>query len=87
MRSSKNSRIIGGETADPLEFPWIGSIKSSSSQILGKHQCAVSLINEEWAVTAAHCGSHNRIVFGEHYLNVTEGTEREFEIEEVIYDS
>ena len=45
------SRIVGGQNADAGEWPWAAYIKD----IYGEFICGASLINEEWAITAAHC--------------------------------
>ena len=45
------SRIVGGINAEPGDWPWIGSLRDS----YGDHQCGATLINQRWAVTAAHC--------------------------------
>ena len=50
------SRIVGGKSALPGQFPWIAQImarKKSNSDY--EFICGGSLINEEIIVTAAHC--------------------------------
>ena len=44
------SRIVGGENAEPHSWPWIVSLRTPFV-----HSCAGSLINDQWVVTAAHC--------------------------------
>ena len=44
--------ILGGENADPYEFPWIVKINMDSC----KHKfCGGSIISENIILTAAHC--------------------------------
>lgn len=43
-------RIVGGILADISEIPY-----QLSLQVEGVHQCGASIINQHWAVTAAHC--------------------------------
>ncbi|CAN9505132.1 unnamed protein product [Ophioblennius macclurei] len=45
-----NNRIVGGEDANPGSWPWQISLHFRNS-----HFCGASLINEEWALSAAHC--------------------------------
>ncbi|XP_071959544.1 uncharacterized protein [Antedon mediterranea] len=44
-------RIVGGQDSLPGEWPWISSLLYSG----GNHECAASIINDQWAITAAHC--------------------------------
>uniref|UniRef100_A0AAR2II40 chymotrypsin n=1 Tax=Pygocentrus nattereri TaxID=42514 RepID=A0AAR2II40_PYGNA len=46
------ARIVNGEEAVPHSWPWQVSLQD----IFGWHFCGGSLINENWVVTAAHCG-------------------------------
>ncbi|KAL1007731.1 hypothetical protein UPYG_G00090840 [Umbra pygmaea] len=58
------ARIVNGEEAMPHSWPWQVSLQDST----GFHFCGGSLINENWVVTAAHCGlktSHS-VILGEH---------------------
>lgn len=45
-----SSRVFGGDDAEIGSWPWIGSL-----QQYGDHGCGCTLINSQWAVTAAHC--------------------------------
>ncbi|XP_053271940.1 chymotrypsinogen A [Pleuronectes platessa] len=45
-----NTRIIGGQTATPGDWPWQVSLV-----LFGTHRCGGSLINDQWVMTAAHC--------------------------------
>nr|XP_054751071.1 atrial natriuretic peptide-converting enzyme-like isoform X5 [Lytechinus pictus] len=59
--SEVQPRIIGGTYAEKGEFPWIGTLQNEN----GEQQCGASLLNEYWAITAAHCtGVYSSISFG-----------------------
>ncbi|XP_076322007.1 serine protease 42-like [Tachypleus tridentatus] len=47
-------RIVGGETSDFGEWPWTISLRQwKKDKFL--HKCGAALLNEFWAITAAHC--------------------------------
>uniref|UniRef100_A0A6I8RBK0 Peptidase S1 domain-containing protein n=1 Tax=Xenopus tropicalis TaxID=8364 RepID=A0A6I8RBK0_XENTR len=46
------TRIVGGQDTMPGEIPWQLSLRK-----LGLHICGGSLINNQWAISAAHCFS------------------------------
>lgn len=49
MRPS--SRIVGGTTANPGDWPWQAQLRTTS----GFPYCGASLVDSQWVVTAAHC--------------------------------
>uniref|UniRef100_A0A8C9W9U9 Chymotrypsinogen B, tandem duplicate 3 n=1 Tax=Scleropages formosus TaxID=113540 RepID=A0A8C9W9U9_SCLFO len=51
------ARIVNGEEAVPHSWPW----QLSLQDFTGFHFCGASLINENWAVTAAHLRNGNEI--------------------------
>ncbi|KAJ9578622.1 hypothetical protein L9F63_005112 [Diploptera punctata] len=72
----RQARIIGGESANPGEFPWLVSITNR-----GGHFCGGTIINKRWVMTAAHCMcsgpvelpvEHIRVNVGKHNLNKRE---------------
>ncbi|KAH7942704.1 hypothetical protein HPB51_028616 [Rhipicephalus microplus] len=54
---SAQQRIVGGERAEKLEFPWQISLRRMVPQInLDRgHSCGGSIINSRYVLTAAHC--------------------------------
>ncbi|XP_066974847.1 proclotting enzyme-like [Macrobrachium rosenbergii] len=88
-----SSRIVGGSEAEVLEWPWQVGIYLSNG---GSTFCGGSLISDQWVVTASHCVAGRRanqlyVTLGDHDTTVTEATELQFNIDEIImhekYDS
>merc|ERR1712168_1406804 len=76
---NQGDKIVGGEEAEPHEFPWQISLRRKSDNF---HFCGGSVLNENTVVTAAHCtvilDSPDEVVIvaGEHNKKVDEGTEQ-----------
>lgn len=47
-----NDRVVGGQTAEPNQFPYQVSLRSKETT---RHFCGGSIIRENWILSAAHC--------------------------------
>lgn len=56
----RSGRIVGGGDANIEDYPWHVALISSS----GTQFCAGTVLSENWILTAAHCGTPNRIRAG-----------------------
>ena len=50
-----NVGIVGGDDAIMGEFPYQASLQRRNEDGTYGHVCGATIINEQWAVTAAHC--------------------------------
>jgi len=48
-------RVVGGNDAEKMEFPWIVSVQRMDIWGNYKHFCAGTIINDYFILTAAHC--------------------------------
>uniref|UniRef100_A0A1B0CRR5 Putative trypsin-like serine protease n=1 Tax=Lutzomyia longipalpis TaxID=7200 RepID=A0A1B0CRR5_LUTLO len=80
--SGLGSRIVGGNTASPGQFPYQASVRSVLTQ---EHNCGAVLANNHWLLCAAHCTQgppqNNYIFLGRHFRG-SGGTR--FDIAQVI---
>ncbi|XP_066538709.1 anionic trypsin-2-like [Hoplias malabaricus] len=80
---SDDDKIIGGYECPPHSQPWQIYLTYDD----GQRWCGASLINEKWAVSAAHCyipPSRLALHLGEHHVFIEEGTEQRIWAEKVI---
>jgi len=67
------SKIVGGKPSKPHTWPWFSGI-IYSVQDRTVQGCGGSLINSQFVLTAAHCGSFltpSDVILGQHYRNLT----------------
>ncbi|XP_074647323.1 trypsin-1-like [Tubulanus polymorphus] len=82
--ADESFRIVGGKTAELGEFPWqVGLLLD------GSHWCGATLLDNNWAVTAAHCvDGHSfrrmSLVLGEHDRFYKDGVEQFVKISRII---
>ncbi|XP_054722085.1 serine proteinase stubble-like [Uloborus diversus] len=48
------ARIVGGRKSHYLRWPWMISLRRYEGKAF-KHKCGATLLNQLWAITAAHC--------------------------------
>jgi hypothetical protein len=48
-------RIVGGQEADPGEWPWQIALVVKGGDLFFDQFCGASLLTEDWVLTAAHC--------------------------------
>lgn len=53
--AAADGRIVGGEEACPHQFPWLATVRCTSSTSGGGWLCTGSFIFDNWVLTAGHC--------------------------------
>lgn len=76
--ASGGTRIVGGFTTDPGQYPWVGGITFKGMK---KHFCGLVLLSDTHALTAAHCLEGKKmnklmIVLAEHDIKDSGDTPR-----------
>ncbi|MCB0211676.1 MAG: trypsin-like serine protease [Anaerolineae bacterium] len=67
-------QIVGGQVADPGEYPWqVAIIDASSTNPYNGQFCGGSLIDAEWVLTASHCVVSGGSVTSPGSINVVVG--------------
>ena len=83
--------VVGGQAADPGEYPWQVYMESGPQNNVG--QCGGSLIHPKWVLTAAHCFYNEDdqlaispvvLSIGDHDVSVPEGGEQFPTVSQVI---
>ncbi|CAL1272701.1 unnamed protein product [Larinioides sclopetarius] len=82
-------RIVGGRAAIPGSWPWQCSLRRKGYSLYG-HLCGAALVNDQWALTAAHCfrdrnnASMWTVHLGKFFKEKAESTEQVRYIKEII---
>ncbi|KAJ6648967.1 Chymotrypsin BI [Pseudolycoriella hygida] len=78
-----NGRIVGGQIAQPHQFPYQVALLTFLPSLNGTGFCGGSLVGTRTVLTAAHCvdgGSHGTSIFGAHFFaNANEPNQRRIE--------
>ncbi|XP_049847178.1 chymotrypsin-like elastase family member 2A isoform X2 [Schistocerca gregaria] len=82
------SRIVGGASAEPGQFPWQVSIQLVTGWT-ARHVCGGAVLAEYWVITAAHCvhklGTKTlSVVAGDHNLYEEEGFEQRVYVTRIV---
>lgn len=54
--SVDDDRIVGGETAEPGQFPYMAALRTRENGTTFRvHRCGGGILSNRWIVTCAHC--------------------------------
>lgn len=88
--SDDPGRIVGGQEADPGEWPWqVALVNGNATDLYNGQFCGGSIITREWALTAAHCVENSApsdldVVAGLHDLATPDPQYRRSDVAEII---
>lgn len=77
--TGSDPRIVGGEEADPGEYPFMAAlVRSNIANAKNGLRCGAAMLDAEWFLTAAHCTrgrlpAQLDIVVGRHELSSSQG--------------
>jgi len=73
--------IVGGEKADPGEYPWQVALME-----YGEQYCGGTLIAPDWVLTAAHCVEYgaDQVMLGAHQLDKEESTHQIIDVSQIV---
>ncbi len=54
-QTPKSPEIVGGQEADPGEWPWQVALVNKGADLYQNQFCGGTIISADWVVTAAHC--------------------------------
>jgi len=85
-KRQSGGRIVGGETTEVNEYPWKIFV------LIGRWDCAGSLLSDQWMLTAAHCidfgtpESSIKVRLGEHNIRTSSESQLlKLGIEKIVY--
>lgn len=83
-------RIVGGQEADPGEWPWqVALVNGSTNDLYNGQFCGGAIIASGWVLTAAHCVEDSApgdldVVAGIHNLSTPDSDYRRSDLTEII---
>lgn len=90
MAQDDPGRIVGGQEADPGEWPWqVALVNGTATNLYDGQFCGGAIIDREWVLTAAHCVENSApgdldVVAGIHNLSTPDSDYRRSDLTEII---